>query len=57
MIKRIVLSLFTVACMASPAARAQIAPDAPAPAVAYDAELVRSLGGNDNGMRSWRYGN
>lgn len=26
---------------------------APAPAVAYDAELARSLGGNDNGMRPY----
>lgn len=45
------ISMLTAACVASQAAHAQPAP--PEPPAAYDAELAKSLGGNDNGMRSY----
>lgn len=47
----IILALFTAAFLTNHAAHAQ-APGA-APAVTYDAELAKSLGGNDNGIRPY----
>ncbi|PIL45823.1 hypothetical protein CR105_07110 [Massilia eurypsychrophila] len=40
-------------CLSMQAAAAQTAPAAAAAAPAYDAELAKSLGGNDNGLRSY----
>ena len=56
MIQRILFTLLMSACLAPQGAHAQAAPaPAPpaAPAPAYDAELAKSLGGNDNGMRPY----
>ena len=52
MVQTILFTLVTVACLASQAAHAQTA-SAAARAVQYDAELAKSLGGNDNGMRPY----
>ena len=51
MVQTILFTLVTVACLASQAAHAQTA--SAARAVQYDAELAKSLGGNDNGMRPY----
>ena len=52
MVQTILFTLVTVACLASQAAHAQTA-SAAARAVQYDAELAKSLGNNDNGMRPY----
>jgi uncharacterized protein YciI len=46
MLKRALLVACGVMCLSMQAATAQTAP-------AYDAELAKSLGGNDNGLRSY----
>lgn len=51
MLKRALLVACGAMCLSMQAATAQTAPAAPAPA--YDAELAKSLGGNDNGLRSY----
>jgi uncharacterized protein YciI len=51
MLKRALLVACGVMCLSMQAANAQTAPAATAPA--YDAELAKSLGGNDNGLRSY----
>jgi uncharacterized protein YciI len=51
MLKRALLVACGAMCLSMQAAAAQTAPAVPVPA--YDAELAKSLGGNDNGLRSY----
>lgn len=48
MVKPILMSLLTLACLAHQGALAQAAA---APSTVHDADLARSLGANDNGRR------